>query len=91
MDEQADYLISSLEEAHDLPKEVDAMVHAWAAGRHAVVRGTIEIRNRRDPSCYKSVLVSRNRKWVPKIEALLNDDKNYLVIVGTGHLVGRAA
>jgi uncharacterized protein YbaP (TraB family) len=26
---------------------------------------------------------------VPKIEALLNDDKNYLVIVGTGHLVGQ--
>ena len=34
---------------------------------------------------------SRNRKWLPKIEALLNDDKNYLVIVGTGHLVGRGS
>jgi uncharacterized protein YbaP (TraB family) len=26
---------------------------------------------------------------VPKIEALLNEERNYLVIVGTGHLVGR--
>ena len=34
---------------------------------------------------------ARNRKWVPKIEALLNDDKNYLVIVGTGHLVGQGS
>lgn len=29
---QAEYLISSLEEAHDLPREVDDMVHAWARG-----------------------------------------------------------
>jgi uncharacterized protein len=34
------------------------------------------------------VLVARNRKWIPKIEALLKEDKNYLIIVGTGHLVG---
>ena len=40
---------------------------------------------------YQSVLVVCNRKWVPKIEALLNDDKNYLVIVGTGHLVGQGS
>ena len=31
-DSQADYLISSLEEAHDLPKEAADMVHAWSAG-----------------------------------------------------------
>jgi uncharacterized protein YbaP (TraB family) len=36
-------------------------------------------------------LVARNRKWVPKIEALLDDDRNYLVIVGTGHLVGQGS
>ena len=42
-------------------------------------------------SSINRVLVARNRKWLPKIEALLNDDKNYLVIVGTGHLVGRGS
>jgi uncharacterized protein YbaP (TraB family) len=34
------------------------------------------------------LLVSRNRKWIARIESLLNEDKNYLVIVGTGHLAG---
>ena len=29
------------------------------------------------------------RKWIARIEALLNDEENYLIIVGTGHLVGR--
>jgi hypothetical protein len=88
MDQQADYLISSLEEAHDLPKEVDAMVRAWAGGDTRWFADQLKPEIDRDPALYDSVLGARNRKWVPKIEALLNDDKNYLVIVGTGHLVG---
>ena len=91
MDEQADYLVSSLEEAHDLPKEVGAMVHAWASGDTQWFADELKSEIGRDPVLYDSVLVARNRKWVPKIEALLNDDKNYLVIVGTAHLVGQGS
>jgi uncharacterized protein YbaP (TraB family) len=91
MEAQADYLVSSLEEAHDLPKEVDAMVHAWQRGDTAWFADQLKSELGRDPALYQSVLVARNRKWVPKIEALLNDDKNYLVIVGTGHLVGQGS
>jgi uncharacterized protein len=91
LDEQADYLLSSLKEAHDLPKEVAAMVQAWAAGDTQWFAAQLQPEIDRDPVLYDSVLVARNRKWVPKIEALLNDDKNYLVIVGTGHLVGRGS
>ena len=91
LDAQADYLISSLEQAHDLPQEVDAMVHAWQRGDTAWFVNEIRSELGKDPKLYQSVLVARNRKWVPKIEALLNDDKNYLVIVGTGHLVGQGS
>jgi uncharacterized protein YbaP (TraB family) len=91
MDEQADYLLSSLKEAHDLPKEVDDMVHAWQRGDTVWFADQLKSEFGRDPDLYESVLVARNRKWVPKIEALLNDDKNYLVIVGTGHLVGQGS
>jgi len=91
MDEQADYLVSSLEEAHDLPKEVGAMVHAWADGDTQWFADQLKSEIGRDPVLYDSVLVARNRKWVPKIEALLNDDQNYLVIVGTAHLVGQGS
>jgi len=89
MDAQAEYLVSSLEQAHELPKEVDDMVHAWQRGDTAWFDGQLKSELGRDPVLYQSVLAARNRKWIPKIEALLNDDKNYLVIVGTGHLVGR--
>jgi len=91
LDAQADYLISSLEEAHDLPKEVDDLVHAWKRGDTVWFADQLKSEFGRDPALYQSVLVARNRKWVPKIEALLNDDQNYLVIVGTGHLVGQGS
>ena len=89
MEAQAEYLMSSLEQAHELPKEVNDMVHAWQRGDTVWFDDQLQSELGKDPVLYQSVLAARNRKWVPKIEALLNDDKNYLVIVGTGHLVGR--
>jgi uncharacterized protein len=91
MDTQADYLVASLEQARDLPKDVDAMVHAWAGGDTAWFQEQMKSEFGRDPQLYQSFLVARNRKWLPKIEALLGEDKNYLVIVGTAHLVGQGS
>jgi uncharacterized protein len=91
LDAQAEYLLSSLEQAHDLPKEVDSMVRAWQRGDTRWFESELQSDLGRDSDLYQSVLVARNRKWVPKIEALLNSDKNYLVIVGTGHLAGQGS
>ena len=88
MDTQAEYLVSSLEQAKDLPTQVDSMVHAWQRGDSQWFVTQLQSELGKDPSLYQAVLGARNRKWLPKIEALLNDDRNYLVIVGTGHLVG---
>jgi uncharacterized protein len=89
LDSQAEYLMSSLEQARDLPKQVGDMVHAWQRGDMAWFETELKSDLGRDPVLYQSFLVARNRKWIARIEALLNDDKNYLVIVGTAHLVGR--
>jgi uncharacterized protein YbaP (TraB family) len=91
LDTQAEYLLSSLEQAHDLPKDVDSMVRAWQHGDTRWFESELQSDLGHDPDLYQSVLLARNRKWVPKIEALLNSDKNYLVIVGTGHLAGRGS
>jgi uncharacterized protein len=91
LDSQANYLLSSLEQARELPKEVDEMVRAWRRGDTQWFTEELKSELGDDPQLYQSVLVARNRKWLPKIEALLKDDRNYLVIVGTGHLVGRGS
>jgi uncharacterized protein YbaP (TraB family) len=87
-DAQVRYLISSLEQAHDLPKQVDELVHAWQRGDTSWFASELKSDIGRDPALYQSLLVARNRKWIARIESLLNEDKNYLVIVGTGHLAG---
>jgi uncharacterized protein YbaP (TraB family) len=89
MDAQAEYLVSSLEQAHDLPKEVEDMVRAWRRGDTSWFESELKSELGRDPILYQSLLVARNRKWIARIEAMLNDDRNYLVIVGTAHLAGR--
>jgi len=89
LETQANYLLASLEEAHDLPKQVNSMVQAWQHGDTAWFNTQLAQELGHDPVLYESVLGARNHKWIPKIEALLRDDKNYLVIVGTGHLIGR--
>jgi len=88
MDTQSEYLLSSLEQAKELPTQVDSMVRAWQRGDSQWFANQMQAELGQDPALYQAVLGSRNRKWLPKIEALLNDDKNYLVIVGNGHLVG---
>jgi hypothetical protein len=89
METQANYLMSSLEQAHDLPRDVNDMVRAWQHGDMSWFETEMKSDLGRDPAVYQSLLVSRNRKWIARIEKLLDDDENYLVIVGTGHLVGR--
>jgi hypothetical protein len=91
LEEQAEYLLASLQDAHDLPVEVNAMIRAWQQGDLAWFEGHMKSDMGNDPKLYEAFLLSRNRKWVPKIEALLNDDKNYLVIVGAAHLVGHGS
>jgi len=89
MDAQVQYLMSSLEQARGLPKQVDGMVRAWRRGDTDWFETQLKSELGNDPAVYQTLVVARNRKWLPRIEALLGDDKNYLVIVGTAHLVGR--
>ncbi len=85
---QADYLVASLEESKNLPREVDRMVSAWRTGDAAWFGNQLERELGSDPRLYSAMLSSRNRRWVPKIEGFLNERKNYLVVVGAGHLAG---
>src|ERR1700722_16076944 len=57
MDSQAEYLVSSLEQARDLPKQVDDMVHAWQRGDTAWFESEIKSDVGRDPALYQSLLV----------------------------------
>ncbi len=86
---QSRYLLSSLEQASTLGAQVGDMVRAWHDGDARWFEREIRSELGDDPALYESLIAARNRKWLPKIEALLRQDRNVLVVVGTGHLVGR--
>ena len=72
-----------------MQKDLERLVTAWRAGDMRGLEKEIRVERARSPELYDELLGARNRKWLPQIEALLDDDRNYLVVVGTLHFVGR--
>jgi uncharacterized protein len=67
---------------------LDELVIAWKAGRINTLDRLLNQDEWNDPKSFKSMFLQRNQKWLPQIERFLQSDGNYLVIVGSGHLVG---
>ena len=63
--------------------------HAWRRGDEATLAKLLAEGFEEYPDLYRPLTTDRNRRWVPKIEALLDDRDDYLIVVGTLHLVGR--
>ena len=41
------------------------------------------------PDLYRTLTTDRNRKWLPRIETMLHEKQDYLIIVGALHLIGK--
>jgi uncharacterized protein len=67
---------------------LDELVVAWKAGRINTLDRLLNQDEWNDPKSFESMFSQRNQKWLPQIERFLESDGNYLVIVGSGHLVG---
>lgn len=68
---------------------VAPLVTAWRAGDLAALeRMTTAETRTRAPSAYRTLLVDRNRDWIPSIERWLGKKHDYFVAVGAAHLVG---
>ena len=67
---------------------LDELVVAWKDGRIKTLDRLLNQDEWNDPKSFESMFVQRNQKWLPQIERFLEGDGNYLVIVGSGHLVG---
>jgi uncharacterized protein YbaP (TraB family) len=86
--EQTQFLLDSANDAPELSNDLDRLVAAWRNGDLAALEKEFLKERARTPALYDALLGARNRKWVPQIEALLDDDRDYLVVVGALHFVG---
>ncbi len=88
LDRQQDFLLMSLEEAVDLPAELNELISAWSRGDVERLATLMSEGFEQFPDLYQPLVVTRNRNWTQQIIDLLDDDSDYLVVVGVLHLVG---
>ena len=72
------------------PKMLDQLVDEWADGDIAGIAALVASPDGVgfSEAVYESLLVERNRKWVPQIESMLAEPGSVLIAVGAGHLAG---
>jgi uncharacterized protein YbaP (TraB family) len=80
-------LRASVEGADSELKEVTAMANAWRAGDAATLERISLKSMKESPRVYQTLILDRNRAWLPKIEACL-ETGNCFIVVGAGHLIG---
>jgi len=88
-EEQTRFLLDSAEDVPKLNQDLQDLIDAWRSGDLRSLEKAFMEERAKSPELYDALLGARNRKWLPKIEALLEQDHDYLVVVGALHFVGR--
>jgi uncharacterized protein YbaP (TraB family) len=91
LDEQRQYLRSTLKDLDSPGSDVAAVVRAWEHGDVRELERLLREDSGDAPRLMRLLTTDRNRRWLPTIAALLNDDHDDMVIVGAMHLIGDAA
>lgn len=85
---QQRFFVQTLEDATEIEGELARIVTAWRNGDTATLN-TLLLEGLADqPEVYNRILVQRNRRWTQAIIDMIDDSRDYLVIVGTLHLIG---
>lgn len=86
---QKRFLLMTLEESADLDHELDDLLRAWQRGDADALARLLSAEFEDFPELYRPLTEDRNRAWIAKLTDLLDDEDDYLVVVGALHLVGR--
>jgi len=84
-----EFILNSLNELGDTDVMVKELKKVWRAGDEAAME-TIMLQELTTtyPRLHQSLLVKRNKNWLPKLEKMLKTNTIELVLVGALHLVG---
>jgi uncharacterized protein YbaP (TraB family) len=85
---QAALLAESLISPDSAREEMTAMKSAWLHGDAAALARETAAGFANDSAVYHAILLDRTARWLPQVEAMLQQPQTVLVVVGAGHLVG---
>ena len=84
-------LFYTLESMQDLEPMLDDMYRGWKKGDEKAFEKIMMTPVEEDPSLkemYDELITNRNYDMTKKVEGFLKTDKNYFVVVGSGHVIG---
>lgn len=82
-------LLNTLRDLENLRPVLREIKQSWRDGENVrLARAALEPMQRDYPALYQSLLVERNRDWLPQIVAMLKSSEVELVLVGALHLIG---
>lgn len=88
IDTQSQWLVHSLVDGRRIEMLADQLVDAWRNGDIAFLERELLHEAKMSPELHEALLLRRNRAWIDVIVGYLDDDDDYLVVVGAAHLVG---
>lgn len=87
-DAQREMFLQALSEGDEILEMMDGMIAAWRHGDTAFMEDNLLADMQDYAELNQRIVVDRNINWTTQIEALMDDDDDYMIIVGTLHLVG---
>lgn len=83
------FINTNLSQLENYAEQFNSMMKAWRSGdTESLNQLVVKPLQQNDPDTFKTLLKERNYNWLPKVEALFNNQQKELVLVGAGHLVG---
>ena len=88
LESQRDMLIQTLSDSKGLAEVMDDMIDAWRYGDIEFLEKSLLADMQEFEELHEAIVGNRNRNWVEKIQELLSEEDDYLIVVGALHLVG---
>lgn len=85
---QRSLLIETFRESINIEAQLEPLIDAWRSGDTAVIEKTLLSEMQEYPELYKTLIIDRNKAWVERIKGLIQQDNDYLVVIGVLHVVG---
>ncbi|MDA0679028.1 MAG: TraB/GumN family protein [Proteobacteria bacterium] len=87
-DAQREMFMQALSDGATMGELMDSMIDAWRIGDTQYLEDNMLADMQDYPELNQTIVVDRNISWASQIESLMDDEIDYLIIVGTLHLVG---
>jgi len=90
-EQEVQYLVMILQQGSKVEESIDLLLQAWKTGNIRELDRALNGDMDSFPAMRKALFDDRHAKWMPQIEAMLNDGRTHVIVVGAAHLVGRGS